>query len=168
MASPVMQALQNIRMQEASPFGKWCIVKGVRCLPAAPAHVAAFVRDCEPLIEIEEIWQAVKEISHSHLSNGLADPTVGGVVAETINSIASIDPPRSWPRAHHAAFKMLPLDLQRYMAEHEGNRDKAVRRALNEAGQLRRTVSDLQEYFCLGFLPPTNEENDGITFENTA
>jgi hypothetical protein len=162
MASPVMQALVAVRMHEASAFGRWCIVKGVRCLPAAPAHVAAFIRDCEPLIEIEEIWQAVKEISQSHLSNGLADPTAGGVVAEAINSIANINPPRSWRDAEKLLFKSLPYDLQVYFAHHEGRRDKAVNRALNEAGQLRRTLSNLQEDFILGLLPSTNEETDGV------
>ena len=63
MTSPVMQALVNVRMQEASPFGKWCITKNARALPALPIHVAAFIRDCEPIAPIEKIWDAVQEVS---------------------------------------------------------------------------------------------------------
>lgn len=162
MTNPVMQALVNAKMREASVFGKWCITKGVQCLPASPVHVVAFIRDCEPLIPIDKIWQAVQEISQSHISNGFADPTAGGPVAAAINAIAKIDPPRSWPNAEKARFKSLPYDLQVYFAAHEGRRDKAIKRSLNEAGKLRRTISDLQEYFCLGLLPSTNGENDGI------
>jgi hypothetical protein len=153
MNNPVMQALVNVRMQEASPFGKWCIPKGVRSLPAAPIHVAAFVRDCEPLIPIDKIWEAVREVSEAHLSNGFADPTAGGVVAEVINSIAKVDAPRSWPDPLKARFKSLPYDLQVYVEKHERDREKTVRRAQNEAAQARQALNAVQK-------PP--EGTDGI------
>jgi hypothetical protein len=149
-----MQALVLARIQEEpTVFGKWCIQRGVRSLPAAPIHVAAFVRDCEPNAPIEKIWEAVQEVSQSHLSNGIADPTAGGIVAETINGIAKIEPPRSWPDPLKARFKSLPYDLQVYVEKHERDREKAVRRAQNEAAQARQALNAVQK-------PP--EGTDGI------
>jgi hypothetical protein len=133
-----MQALESVRMQEASAFGKWCIQKRVRAIPAAPIHVAAFVRDCEPLIPISKIWEAIQEVSRSHLSNGFADPTAGGIVAETINAIANIEAPRSWPQEQKVRFTSLPYDLQIYVAAHEAQREKAIRRAQNDAALARQ------------------------------
>jgi hypothetical protein len=139
-ANPVMQALMNAKMQEASAFGKWCILKGVRCMPAAPAHVAAFVRDCEPLIPLPKIWEAVREISESHLLNGFADPAAGGVVAETINGIAKIAPPRSWPKEQKARFGELPFDLQQFIAGQEKRQDAVVKIAMQEAADARKAA----------------------------
>jgi hypothetical protein len=85
-----MQAIQSVRMQEASVFGKWCMQRGVRSMPAPPAHVAAFIGDCEPLLTIEQIWEAVYDVSQAHLSAGFADPTAGGVVAERDQSHCKI------------------------------------------------------------------------------
>ena len=145
MSNPVMQALVNVRMQEASPFGRWCITKNVRALPAAPIHVAAFIRDCEPIAPIEKIWEAVQEISQSHLSNGFADPTAGGVVAEAINSIAGIAPPRSWPKELWPRFATLPYDLQSYLSGRDKEQERVVRRAQNEAADARKALAAIQQ-----------------------
>lgn len=146
MNSPVLQALLNARIQEEpTAFGKWCIQANVRALPAAPVHVAAFIRDCEQMAPIEKIWEAVLEVSQSHLSNGFADPTAGGVVAEAISSIAAIPPPRSWPKAMGPRFKAIPYDVQRYLAEREKEQDRAVRRAQNEAADARKALAAIQQ-----------------------
>jgi hypothetical protein len=145
MTNPVMQALVNAKMREASVFGKWCILKGVPALPASPAAVAAFVRDCEPLIPVDKIWEAVSEVSQSHLSNGLADPTAGGQVASAMSAMARIDPPRSWPDPLKTRFKSLPYDLQIYVERHEREREKAVRRAQNEAATAKRKLGELEQ-----------------------
>jgi hypothetical protein len=138
MNSPVLQALLNARL------GKRCITKGVRALPAAPIHVAAFIRDCEPVAPIEKIWEAVHEVSQSHLSNGFADPTAGGVVAETMNSIAKIAPPR-WPKDLLPRFSDLPYDVQRYLASRDKEQERVVRRAQEEAAKARKALAAIQQ-----------------------
>jgi hypothetical protein len=146
MTSPVVQALIGARLQEEpSAFGKWCIVRGVRSLPAAPAHVAAFIVDASGNKPVKEIWPMVQEISRAHLSKGFADPTAGGVVGDMINSIALIDAPRSWPAEQKARFKALPYDLQVFFAHHENRREKEVRRAQNEAGDLRHRLKKIED-----------------------
>jgi len=92
--------------------------------------------DCSPL-GIQRLWPAIQDISRLHVSVGLADPTLGGVVAEALSELAGIDPPRSWPDGHRQRFKSLPYDLQVYVAAHEAQREKALRRAQNEAANAR-------------------------------
>ena len=121
-------------------FVKWCELNGLSPCPAAPAHVARFIVDCTPL-GIERLWPAIQDISRLHVSVGLADPTLGGVAAGAIADLAGIDPPRSWPADHKPRFKSLPYDLQVYVASHEVQREKALRRAQNEAANARRELA---------------------------
>ena len=149
-----MQALTNVRMQEASVFGKWCIKRNVRAMLASPMHVAAFIRDCEPMLTIEKIWQAVSEIAESHISNGFADPTAGGLAAAAMNDIAKIDPPRSWPKPLWGRFLALPYDLQLYIDKRSRETDTAVRRAQTEAATARQALAAIEQ--------PAEQESNGI------
>jgi hypothetical protein len=137
VTNPVLAALAQARMRAAPMFVKWCELNGLSPCPAAPVHVARFVVDCAPL-GVERLWPAIQDISRLHVSIGLADPTLGGVAAEAISDLAGIDPPRSWPAGHKQRFKSLPYDLQVYVAAHEAQREKALRRAQNEAANARR------------------------------
>src|SRR5215216_4463325 len=138
--NPVLAALAQARMRAAPMFVKWCELNGLSPCPAAPAHIARFVMDCAPL-GIERLWPAIQDISRLHVSVGLADPTLGGVAAEAINELAGIDPPRSWPGGPKQSFKSLPYDLQVYVAAHETQREKALRRAQNEAANARQKLA---------------------------
>jgi hypothetical protein len=140
ITNPVLAALAQARMRAAPMFVKWCELNGLSPCPAAPSHVARFVVDCTPL-GIERLWPAIQDISRLHVSIGLADPTLGGLVAEAVSNIAGIDPPRSWPAAHKQRFKSLPYDLQAYVAAHEAQREKALRRAQNQAAHARQKLA---------------------------
>ena len=130
--SPVLAALAQARMRAAPMFARWCELNGVCWCPAAPAVVAKFITDCASL-GIERLWPAVQEVSRAHVALGLADPTLGGVAAAAINDVAGISPPRSWPDDRKQRFTSLPYDLQVYVSAHEARREKALRRAQNEA-----------------------------------
>src|SRR5438552_15876741 len=104
-------------MRAAPMFAKWCQLNGISSCPAAPADIARFVIDCASL-GIGRLWPAVQEISNLHTSLGLADPTLGGVVAAALNQLAGIDPPRSWPDDRKQRFKSLPYVLPVYVAAH--------------------------------------------------
>jgi hypothetical protein len=147
--NPVLAALAQARMRAAPMFARWCELNGVRLCPAAPADVAKFVADCASL-GIARLWPAVQEISAVHRSLGLADPTLGGIVAAAISDVAGIDPPRSWPGDRKQRFKSLPYDLQVYVAAHEAQREKVLRRAQNEAAAARRKLAAVQQ-------PPAQE-----------
>jgi hypothetical protein len=139
MTNPVLAALAQARMRAAPMFARWCELNGASWCPAAPADVAKFVTDCGSL-GIERLWPAVQEISKAHTSLGLADPTLGGVAATAISDVAGILPPRSWPNERKRRFKSLPYDVQAYLASHEVQRDKAVRRAQNEVAIARQKL----------------------------
>jgi len=109
----------------------------VQPLPATPADVAKFIADCAPL-GIEKLWPIVGEISRAHYLVGLADPTLGGWVAHAINEVSKVEPPRSWPKEHKARFQSMPYDLQIYVANHEAEREKVIRRAQNDAALARQ------------------------------
>lgn len=151
-ANPVLAALAQARMRAAPMFVKWCELNSVEPRPAAPAIVARFVADCAPL-GIERLWPAVQEISRLHVDVGLADPTLGGLAAAAISDLARIDPPRCWPTERKQHFKSLPYDLQVYVATHELQREKALRRAQNEAASARQKLA-----VYLKSEPRSNEE----------
>ncbi len=141
--SPVLAALAQARMRAAPMFARWCELNRAAWCPAAPTDVARFVSDCASL-GIERLWLAVQEISRMHTSLGLADPTLGGVASAAINDVAGISPPRSWPVDRKQRFGSLPYDLQVYIASHEAQREKALRRAQNEAAIARQKLAALQ------------------------
>jgi hypothetical protein len=142
-ANPVLAALAQARLRAAPMFARWCELNGAAFCPAAPAAVARFVSDCGSL-GIARIWPAIQDISKMHLSLGLADPTLGGSVAAAINDVAGIEPPRSWPEGRKQRFTSLPYDVQVFISEREAQREKALRRAQNEAAGLRRKLAALE------------------------
>lgn len=144
-------------------FEKWCALNNARAFPAAPADVARFISDCAEL-GADRIWPLVQEISRAHYVVGLADPTLGGWAARAINDVAKIEPPRSWPKDHKARFLMLPYDLQKYVAAHEDQRDKEIRRAHNEAATARQKLASLQpaDSPVANLLEQRKQTTDGI------
>ena len=141
--NPVLGALAQARLRAAPMFARWCELNGAGFCPAAPATVAKFVTDCGAL-GIERLWSAVQDISKTHVSLGLADPTLGGVVAKAVSDVASMEPPRSWPEDRKRQFRSLPYDMQAFIAGHEAQREKAVRRAQNEAAVLRGKLTAIE------------------------
>jgi hypothetical protein len=125
-------------------FARWCELNEVLPFPTPPAVVAKFASDCAAL-GIERLWPAVQEISRAHVAQGFADPTLGGVAAAAISEVAGIAPPRSWPADRKERFKSLPYDLQVYVAAHEAQREKALRRAQNAAAAIKQKFAALQE-----------------------
>jgi hypothetical protein len=171
VSSPVLSALVNAELDEAEQnaiaisaavaerigppvdsvparlppeFLAWCQHRGVRSIPARPASVALFVLENEAL-GIDALSRMVVEISGAHLRQGRSDPTSGYPVATALNSIAKIEPPRSWPKERKARFATLPYYLQLYVAGHEKQREATVSRAINEAAQARKELAAIQQ-----------------------
>jgi hypothetical protein len=143
-ANPVLAALAQARLRAAPIFAKWCELNGISFCPAAPANVARFVSDCASL-GIERLWSSVQEISKLHASLGLADPTLGSPVAPAVSHVAGVAPPRSWPDQWKQRFQSLPHDLQAFIASHEAQREKMLRRTQNEAAAARQKLAARQQ-----------------------
>jgi hypothetical protein len=158
--NPVVAALAQARHRAAPMFARWCELSGASFCPAAPAMVARFVADCTAL-GIARLWPAVQDISRLHTSAGLADPTLGAAAATAISDLAQIDPPRSWPVEQKQRFKSLPYDIQVFVAAHEKQREKALRRAQNDAAAARRDIASRE-------TPPTEPDKGAYTHETSA
>jgi hypothetical protein len=143
MTHPLLTALAQARLRAAPMFVKWCELNGVSACPATPASVAHFVTDCAPL-GMSRLWRAVQDISQMHVALGLADPTLGGAAAGAMSAIAAIPPPRSWPGRFKQRFAALPYDIQVHLASHEAQRERALRRAQNEAASARQKLAALE------------------------
>ncbi len=144
MTNPVLAALAQARLRAAPLFARWCELNAASFCPATPATVARFVEDCGAL-GIDRLWPAIQDISRLHTSLGLADPTRSGPVAAAIGEVAGVPPPRSWPDEQKRNFTSLPYDLQAFIAAHEARREKALRRAQNEAAAARQKLTALQK-----------------------
>jgi hypothetical protein len=142
--NPVLAALAQARMRAAPLFAKWCELNVASFCPARPADVARFVSDCASL-GIERLWPAVQEISRLHTSLGLADPTLGGSVAAAVSAAAGIQPPRSWPAEQKHCFNSLPYDVQIFVAAHDARREKALRRAQNDAAVAKQKLAEIRQ-----------------------
>lgn len=142
MTHPLLTALAQARLRDAPMFAKWCELNGVTVCPATPAAVARFVSDCGSL-GMSRLWPAVQDISRMHVSLGLADPTLGGPAANAMSAVAAIAPPRSWQGSFKERFGALPYEIQAYLASHEAQRERALRRAQNDAAAARKKLATL-------------------------
>ncbi len=115
-------------------FATWCDNLGIPALPASPATVGLFIWQ-RPADHLADTLAIVGAVSRAHQARGLADPTLGYAVTSIVNHLASIDPPRSWPKAEHQTFKSLPIELQRFLVKREKERDREVRRVQNDAAR---------------------------------
>ena len=120
-------------------FEQWCALNGRQSVPAAPSMVAQFVSEIAPL-GIEQVWQAVQDISRAHYLIGLADPTLGAPVTLAVNAVANIEPPRSWPKELWQMFHSLPYDVQMFISAQNRQREVVVKAAMQEAAEARKAV----------------------------
>ena len=144
MTSPVLAALAQARMRAAPMFTSGASLIGFpHARPRRYREIRC--RFAALRLSIERLWPAVQEISQAHAAAGLADPTLGGIAAAAVSDVAGIPPPRSWPEGCRQRFRSLPYDLQTYVASHEAQREKALRRAQNEAAIARQKLAACQQ-----------------------
>jgi hypothetical protein len=122
-------------------FERWCALHGQKPYGANHETVARFVADIAPM-GIEQVWSALQEISRAHYVHLLPDPTVGETVATALNNIVRVDPPRSWPKELHDRFKMLPHEIQHWLARRQAADDRLIRKLQNELATLKRTMEN--------------------------
>jgi hypothetical protein len=144
MTNPVLALLAEARLHAAPLFARWCARDGAMFCPASPAAIARFLREHASL-GVKQLWPALQDISRLHTSMGLADPTLAGPVAAVLHDITDVAPPRTWPATWKERFKTLPYDLQTFIADHEAARDKALRRAQNDAAAARQKLAEHQQ-----------------------
>jgi hypothetical protein len=145
MSNPVLRAITNPLGDPALDiFLHWCDLRGVKPIPTSPVAIARFVIESQAL-GIDKVAATLTAISQAYISRGLADPTAGpGPVAAAVSQIAPVTPPRAWKAFAREAFQTFPHELQVYLAGHELEREKVIRRSQNEAAAARKELEKLQ------------------------
>ena len=131
--------------RQVLPFLQWSATQKVRALPARPTSVAAFVQWQEDLgIPREKIGTVLSAIEAMHNAASLGNPVATPLV-RTITAASTIEPPRSWTKDEKELFTGLPVEIQVVVARRERERDTVLRRAQNEAADLRRLLKTAAE-----------------------
>ena len=143
MTNPVLAALAEARRQRAPLFARWCEREREAFCPASPAAVARFARD-HAALAAETLWQAILDISSTHVALGLADPTAAAPVALAVDAIANLSPPQSWPDPWKTRFRALPHDLKVFIANHETRRERSLRRTQHALAHANKTLASFR------------------------
>jgi hypothetical protein len=130
--------------QKLIPFLQWCEQRKVKSLPALPTSVAAFAQFQQdrgvPRQAIADILSAIEDWHNSaSVGNPIATPVV-----RTVTGASTIEAPRSWRTEEKLSFHELPVEIQLVVARREANRERVMRQAQNEAGDLRQALKRLQ------------------------
>lgn len=124
-------------------FFAWCATSGVRACPAQPATIAQFILE-HAALGMDELSAIAGAVAGVHQRLGLANPAATWMVDAALMRVGRVVPPRSWPDKQKARFVELPADLRDYVLQHERQREKALRRAQNEAAALRQRLAALE------------------------
>jgi hypothetical protein len=125
-------------------FRSWSEKKGFTHLPASTSACAMFVLEHQGF-GLEAVLQHLRGISAVHTNAGLADPTSSFPVSAALNEISKLAPPASWPKAEKAQWLQLPWTLQAYLVRRDKEQTREIRRAQNEAAELRRQLNAQQK-----------------------
>jgi hypothetical protein len=126
------------------PFLDYCALVNVRYLPARPTTVASFVfKQFDAGVKPDTIFDQLAALERLHDSFDLANPVATSAARAALSEVASIEVPRSWPKADKELFKTLPPQIRNVILNREKDRETTLRRAQNEAGELRNALKRL-------------------------
>jgi hypothetical protein len=120
-------------------FADWCKERGVRPLPAAPATIAAFVRDLRP----EEIPAVLADIEALHSNANLANPIATTPVRAVLQEILKLDPPR-WNKPEQLLWAALPPEVRGVISRRDKQTSTLIRRLQNENADLKKQLSQME------------------------
>ena len=124
-----------------SNFVKWTKENGVRCLPAVPACVAAYLRTLTG--QPETILKTVEAIDAWHVNQDLGSPTATPAVRNELATLLTIALPKSWSKDERLVFAGLPIEAQEIIERHARLNSNAVRKAQNERDVARQELKQL-------------------------
>jgi hypothetical protein len=127
-------------------FADWCKSRGVPFCPAQPATVAAYIRyENKSGAKFQRIFETVRAIEQMHDAAGLSNPCATMAVRHELGCIYHIEAPRSWPKADRPLFNSLPIEVRAVIERRAEQDSNAVRRAQNEAAELRKSLNSNQK-----------------------
>jgi hypothetical protein len=123
-------------------FNKRAIARQARRCPAKPATCALFVLfQADMGISPQHILAQLSAIERLHDRWGLSNPVRTAIVRAALETVIKIDPPRGWSFSERVEFASLPPDVREIIVNKERLRDKALRRAQNEAAEAKKTAA---------------------------
>jgi hypothetical protein len=124
-----------------TPFLMWCQQQRVRAVPAKVTTIAAYVTyQQDQGISRTTIAERLDAIESLHYAASIGNPCANPLV-RTITAASTIEAPRSWgDKEARRLFAQLPVEIQAQVAAREQNREQALRRAQNEAAELRKLL----------------------------
>jgi hypothetical protein len=138
------------------PFLDYCSIVNVRYLPARPVTVASFIfKQFDAGVKPDTIFAQLAGIEKLHDQFDMSNPVATSACRVALSEVASIEAPRSWPKEEKAMFAHLPPQIRNIIAKREKDRETTLRRAQNEAGDLRRLLKTAADT-----KPVTNEKED--------
>jgi hypothetical protein len=130
--------------QRLIPFLAWCSEQKVMACPARPTSVAAYCQHQQDLgVGRQLIAERLEAIEALHNAASLGNPCATPVV-RTVTGGSTIAVPRSWTGDEKQLFKQLPPEIQSVVARREADREREMRQAQNEAGDLRQELKRLK------------------------
>ena len=159
IAAPRLE-LENEGKRLLGRFISFCKQNGVRYLPSAPATVAAFIKaEHAAGATPEMILKTLAAIEILHSQANAANPVACPAPRAALSEILKIEGPRSWNKAERLVFAGLPIEVRAIIERHAKIDSDAVKRTLNEAAELRKSLNSNQKDF------DTNGTSDQKTAE---
>lgn len=142
---PTARGLTDDERERAEIFVRWCDAAGVRYCPAKPATIAAFILGQKSRgVSPETVLDQVLAIETLHDYHGLANPVATFPARSALTQIATLGasaPPRGWSENERILFPLLPIEIRAVIGRRDGEREKALSRAMNEADRARRQLA---------------------------
>jgi hypothetical protein len=130
--------LQSDELVLVRRFADFCKAKGVPFLPAAPATVALCLRiENRGGANYKRIFATAQAIERLPDRTMASNPVATFAVRNEIARHYEINPPRSWAKIHRPLFASLPIEIRHVIENYADLATKAVRKAQNEAAELR-------------------------------
>ena len=123
------------------PFIAWCAKQNVRHCVAKPATVAQYLTE-NLLLGEEFAFNTLKAIEALHDFHSQPSPVRTQLVHAVMAKIIQLPAPRSWRQEVKEWWPSLPPDVQWELTRRERDRDGEVRRAQNEAADLRKKLNE--------------------------
>jgi hypothetical protein len=142
LALPPPADLDDETKRNLAPFIQWATTANVRYCPALPTTVGSYIlaaRDAR--IPEQQILATVAAIALLHDHQGLPSPVATTAARYALEQVLKTEPPRSWTKDEKLSWATLPPEIRAVITRRDADQCKAMRRAQNEAAELRRLLA---------------------------
>ena len=127
-------------------FSAFAASKSARKLSARPTTLAAFILDQNNLgVPVEQIVSVLHAVQEVHDAHSLASPVACRITRAALELVVKTEPPRGWTKAEKADWALLPPDIRSTISRRMREVEVALRRAQNQAAELRKRHNGADE-----------------------